>query len=307
MFEDLAKDIKAQLYEKARSPLAAAFIGAWLVINIRIVLVFFSELHVDEKIAYFDAVNPALKDWMLHSVIYPLGSAILILLIYPHMARLAYEYWQRQYLKVKKIQQKIEDETPLTQEEANALRKSSIEQQINLESQLSSSSARNTELQLQIDELRKQLADVNSERATFIEVARENEKLINELHSQLSQQNEEAKSTESSQDEHQVDPIKPGDITLPGDVVMFLKSRGLTEVVIRLFAFISMNGGQIFQDRLLSGLKGTEKLDVQHAINSLVNKNFAFKTTGGDLKLTDNGLSLAVDSGLTKALKINES
>lgn len=303
MFEDIAKDIKAQLYEKARSPLAATFICAWLVINVRTVLVFFSALHVDEKIAYFDAANPTLTDWILHSLIYPLASAVVILLIYPHLARVAYEYWQRQYLKVKKIQQKIEDETPITQEEAKALRKASIEQQINLETQLSSSSARNSELQKQITELRQQLSEVRGERETLLKELDAKEKQIEALDkktdSKISDDTQIKRSTVNLQNQD----FQVSGVRLPEKVIWELRNAGLESSAIDLFTATVLNEGVISPTNLIKNLKGIEKLDMVHAMSTLSNSDFAYSTNDGTIKLTDNGLRLAVESGLTKALK----
>lgn len=146
MLEELSKQIKAQLYTKANSPLFGAFIFSWAAWNFRTIVVVFSGADLDTKLVNLDILYPSTLEYLTRGLAYPILSAATFITLYPYPARLAYWHWQKQHSKIKKIQQAIEDETPATQEEINALRKTSLEQQISLQNQIRNLSDTNREL-----------------------------------------------------------------------------------------------------------------------------------------------------------------
>ncbi len=158
MFNDLTKDIKAQLYERARSPLTGAFIISWIAWNFRPIAIFFSNLTLDEKLVRWDAFYSGAYVPYLYGLIFPLATSALFILLYPFPAKWAYHYWHWQHIKIKKIQQQIEDETPLTQDEAKELRKTSIQELSRMQQELRLSSSANTELTNRNRELLEELA-----------------------------------------------------------------------------------------------------------------------------------------------------
>lgn len=161
MFDDLTKEIKAQLYERVKSPLFGAFAFSWVGWNYRAVLGVVSELSFKERMAYLDVLYPTWQEWGWHCFAGPLVTALVFLLAYPLPARWMYSYWAGQQKKLKEVQQKIEDETPLTQEEANALRKVSREQVATLEAKLLEQQQLNSELSERL-----RLTSVETERLT---------------------------------------------------------------------------------------------------------------------------------------------
>ena len=125
MIDEFTKSLKANLYDRVVSPLFGAFVLSWLVWNYRLVVVLLATGTFEHKFAYIDTVlykGDSIYDlWTL--LVYPLGSALLFLFLYPFPAQWVYSFWRQQQKKLKMIRQKIEDETPLTIEEARKLKK----------------------------------------------------------------------------------------------------------------------------------------------------------------------------------------
>jgi len=124
MIPDLYKDIKIQLYERATSPLLGSFMISWCLWNYKLFLVIFSSGTAFEKIARIEHVLYPNFFWdgAWVGLIYPLLTTGFFIFLYPFLARPVFWFAKNQQVKIKEIQQKIEDETPLTQEEAREIR-----------------------------------------------------------------------------------------------------------------------------------------------------------------------------------------
>lgn len=124
--DDLVKSFKAVLYDRVTSPLLSSFLFAWAAWNHRLFVVLISsDLKIKDKFEYVDTVlYPTLYEKTFPGFVWPLLSALVLIFVYPWPARKVYEYARKEQQRLKVIQQKIEDETPLTQEEARELRAS---------------------------------------------------------------------------------------------------------------------------------------------------------------------------------------
>jgi hypothetical protein len=122
--DDLIKSVKAQLYDRVSSPLLASFLISWLAWNHRMLLVLVSsEFKLVQKFDYVDKVlYPGAYQVICQGFLWPLLSALVLLVIYPIPGRWIYEHVRKEQKVLKEIQQRIEDETPITQEEAHELR-----------------------------------------------------------------------------------------------------------------------------------------------------------------------------------------
>lgn len=154
MLSDLAKTVKAQLYERVSSPLLGAFAISWAAWNYRFVLVLVSSMPVAEKFAYIDSnIFDSYKNIFLHGTLYPLLTTLSLIFIYPFPAKFVYEYWRKRQRDLKEIQQRIDDETPLTREEARELRHETLNAKLEFEQGLEHRSAEITRLKEIIKEL----------------------------------------------------------------------------------------------------------------------------------------------------------
>lgn len=124
--DDLIKSLKAHLYDRVSSPLFFSFSVSWLLWNYRLVLLFFAtDLKYQQKINVIDLdLYPTHEAMLFRGLALPLISALVYLFIYPYPAKFVFRHIQLQQKELKQIQQGIEDDTPITQEEARSLRKS---------------------------------------------------------------------------------------------------------------------------------------------------------------------------------------
>lgn len=134
MISDIVKTIKAQLYDRATSPLSGAFILSWCIWNWRFLLVLVSDLSVIEKLNFIEGViYPDLLTLSLRGFVCPIVTTLFLIFIYPYPARIVYSYARNQQKKLKEIQQKIEDEEPLTREQAKEIRNTAIQLELKYE------------------------------------------------------------------------------------------------------------------------------------------------------------------------------
>lgn len=137
MIDDIVKDFKASLYERVASPLFLTFVGSWLIWNFRIVLVVTSSSEIDAKLLRISSLVPIeMLDKLWHFAIGPLFTATAFLLLYPFPAKWIYKYWHERQKELKEIKQKIEDDTPLTNEASRAIKSQMRELQFRYETDL---------------------------------------------------------------------------------------------------------------------------------------------------------------------------
>ncbi len=118
MIDEFIKTIKANLYERATSPLAGAMLISWCLWNYAILIILFSSLEPQQKIGLIQSnlINYS------RSIYGPLATSFFFIFVYPFPARIAYEFWRKQKKVLRDIKQKIEDEELLTKEESRAIR-----------------------------------------------------------------------------------------------------------------------------------------------------------------------------------------
>jgi len=186
MDNKLVDKIKAQLYDRASSPVLIAFFVSWITWNIRTVLVIFTKGALNDKFKAIDNLYPNFWSYPLQGILYPALCALLFVAIYPYLAHLAFWHWQKQHIKIKKTQQSIQDQTPATQEEINTLRKTSLEQQIALQDRIRDLSNANIEFAEREKEL---LNQINTREKIIIE----KDKAFDVLMDTMTQKNQEFK------------------------------------------------------------------------------------------------------------------
>lgn len=128
MLDDFMKSVRAQLYERVSSPLSGVFVLSWLAWNYRFLLVIFSEMKATEKLNYIQGVLYA--DWLSGIGTGLLGPAITTVLwvyLYPIPARYVFEHVRKQQRILKEIRQQIDEETPISKEEARKMRREASE------------------------------------------------------------------------------------------------------------------------------------------------------------------------------------
>lgn len=154
MFDDLSKSIKAQLYERVSSPLLASFSLSWAAWNYRFILVIISSMSPGEKIAYIDSqIFQTSQEILLRGTLYPLITALCLIFVYPIPAKYVYQYWRRKQKELKEVQQQIDDETPLTKEEARQIRREALAASLEYDRAIQSQSAEIARLKELVEKL----------------------------------------------------------------------------------------------------------------------------------------------------------
>jgi len=121
--DDLIKSFKAQLYDRVTSPLFSTLLITWATWNHRLFFALVSSSELQKKFDYIDEVlYPTWKEVLGRGTLFPLLSALFLIYVFPKPARWVYEYTREEHKELKKIQQRIDDETPITVEEARELR-----------------------------------------------------------------------------------------------------------------------------------------------------------------------------------------
>lgn len=123
MLNDIATSIKAQLYDRVSSPLLGSFLISWCFWNWKFILILTSGLTATEKLTYIDLnLFSSTQKYITNGFIYPLIIALIIIYIYPIPAKIIYRVTRNHHRDLKKIQQTIDDDTPMPIEDARELR-----------------------------------------------------------------------------------------------------------------------------------------------------------------------------------------
>lgn len=129
MHTDFKDSIKARLYDFKYTPFLASYTFFWIYFNAKLLLIF-----VDDKLSVQNKI-----DMMAYSdvnILLPLYLALAYTLIFPIFTA-GFYYVTLQYRRLmNKIQQKIEDVTPLPQKEANEIKKENADLRLELDEKI---------------------------------------------------------------------------------------------------------------------------------------------------------------------------
>ncbi len=132
MLSDITNSIKAKLYDFTYTPFMSSMIISWIIINHKYLLIYFGDSKLNEKLTRLNEYDFSASIFGLTipyaiNVWFPIAFGLFYVFAYPWASKIFYEYTLERTKALKEIKQKIEDETPITQEEARQIR-SDIEQ-----------------------------------------------------------------------------------------------------------------------------------------------------------------------------------
>lgn len=120
MEKDIKDSIKARLWDFKYTPFLSSYIFAWLYWNSKLILIFISkDLNVQKKIE--------MLSWNNVNYMTPLYCALAYVFVYPFVNAIFYAVTLFYKAIMNKIQQWIQDKTPLPQERANEIIKKNTE------------------------------------------------------------------------------------------------------------------------------------------------------------------------------------
>lgn len=128
MLDDIKSSIKAKLYDFTYTPFMSSVVVSWIILNHKYLLIYFGDAPLEQKLVVLNAYNFScpLTNMVIPyamNIWFPIIFGLFYVFVYPLISERFYEYTLEKTKKLKKIKQKIEDETPITQEEARKIRK----------------------------------------------------------------------------------------------------------------------------------------------------------------------------------------
>ena len=131
---------------------------SWIAWNYKFLLVVFSSMPVLTKLSTINqVVFPDLYAVLGRGAAFPLLTALIYIFAFPIPELYVYRYWRERQKRVKEVQQAIDDETPLTRDEARQIRKDAFLAQQDYEKELERKGVEITRLRDQIDILTKNI------------------------------------------------------------------------------------------------------------------------------------------------------
>ena len=127
MLSDITNSIKAKLYDFTYTPFMSSMIISWIILNHKYLLIYFGDSKLDEKLKHLNEYDFSASIFSLTvpyamNVWFPIAFGLFYVFAYPWASKIFYEYTLERTKALKEIKQKIEDETPITQEEARQIR-----------------------------------------------------------------------------------------------------------------------------------------------------------------------------------------
>lgn len=137
MFEDLIKTVKAQLYDRLTSPLLGCFLLSWVIWNYKFIFTLFSDMKIEDKFKFIDgSIYSGDYSHFIYGLLLPFVTTLFFIFIYPYPAKFAYAFFRKRQAELKEIQQRIDDETPLTRDEARKIRSDAVKMSIEFEQEI---------------------------------------------------------------------------------------------------------------------------------------------------------------------------
>lgn len=121
MLKELQDSVKARLYDFQSTPFLASVIISWILINHKYLMIYFSDYDLKKRIELLNGVH---NEWWLYLIFFyilPISFGFFYVYCYPWMNQKFYDFTLQKRKKLKEIKQKIEDEMPFSQKEANEL------------------------------------------------------------------------------------------------------------------------------------------------------------------------------------------
>jgi len=123
MLEDVVRGVREYISDKFMSPLGASMTASWCAWNYKFLLVIFSS---DTAIRKIHLINLIYQDGLYawgHLVWGPLATALIYIFLYPFPSNWVYSYSLRRRMEALDLKRTVENQTVLTHEESQALRK----------------------------------------------------------------------------------------------------------------------------------------------------------------------------------------
>lgn len=306
MQQDFMDSVKARLYDFKYTPFLSSYIFAWIYWNSKSILIFFSDkLTIQNKIDMLsynniDYTNPLLFA-LFYVFIFPLASAVF------YATTLGYR------LLMNKIQQMIQDKTPLPQIEANKIINENVilQEQINEKNILISKVK--SEKEEEITKIKSEYSDKEQGLETKIteQVAKRTEQIEEELATQKSEVeaclrrfSEEQKKCSNLEKENIELKEKSQKLENENSIQTYSNNDEIDHLITTLsdtqkqiLKVFNDNDTRLQTSFVKTKMKENNKINKPHSeddINSLINELSIIQNTNttGYIQLTETGLKV---------------
>lgn len=278
MTSDIKDSIKARLYDMKYTPFVASYLFLWAFFNAKSILIFFSD-----KLSVMDKIN--MLSYSNLEYFMPLYLGILYTVVFPIFNAVLYAITLHYKKLMNFIKQKIQDTTPLPQEEANKIIRGSLDLELKLNTKIEEINKLKLNFETQINEYiqkEKKLENLfnkkvssetkilHVENAKLSNDIKEKNKKIKLLSEQIDVMNQEIESMLKNQITNEIINNNNMDINLTNDERRILKIIYDND--------ISKQSHSGYIDKILS-TKKFKRIKVQDLLKSLEKKGIIKKYT----------------------------
>ncbi len=315
MIDNIKDSIKAKLYDFAYTPFMSSFIISWIILNHKYLLIYFGDEKLADKITLLDkhifkTISIIGYDWWTYQFWYPLLIALFYVFIYPFFALQFYNATLWYNKKSMAIKQRIEDETPITQERARELKREHYKLADERDQALDRLKEREKEHAETLQDALKPLQNEIEAHITAHNVSNkliealkaENESLKKSLETlpaitaerdQLKDQFDKMVYLDTSEDSNETAFARPTNIEAPNVVIQTEDDR--TKI---LRFFYESNYKTTYEDTVLDLIVQKTKIPrpkAQKLLNMLIENNILRRDSSAKISITPNGNEILIN------------
>lgn len=291
MIDNIKDSIKAKLYDFAYTPFMSSFIISWIILNHKYLLIYFGDEKLADKIKLLDEhifkTMPLVGyDWWTYQFWYPLAIALFYVFIYPGFALIFYNTTLWYNKKSMAIKQRIEDETPITQERARELKREHYKLADERDQALDRLKEREKEYAEILQPLRSEIAVLKAENES-LKKSLETLPAITAERDELKDQFDKMVYLDTSEHPIETAFAQPSNIEFPKEVIQTEDDR--TKI---LRFFYESNYKTTFEDTVLDAIVQKTKVPrpkAQKLLNELIENKILSRDTNAKIWITTNG------------------
>lgn len=284
--------LKAYLYDRTSSPLFGAFVASWCVWNFEFLLILWSdEIFYLKRQHIYDMFRIGTEPIysLCRGFLYPLGTAIAFLIIYPWPAELAYWYSQRmQYRLVKRKKEKL-----LTEDESRDLILKLHQQEQEFADSITSKNEEIADLRSASKSMENELTEL---RINFHKKTEEMQSLTKDFNERYSLLESQFLIVSKERDQEKLkltDALKANQ-ELTNKITTYVRNENILQGdALQILKMISENESKLSRSDWLKKLPG-ERIRNEHLINLLINHKMVAElvlSSGSRLRVTPEGIA----------------
>ncbi|MDY0122462.1 MAG: hypothetical protein RBR54_11020 [Sulfurimonas sp.] len=302
MLEDIKNSIKAKLYDFTYTPFMSSVVVSWIILNHKYLLVYFGDAPLQQKLAVLNAYNFScpLTNMVIPyamNIWFPLVFGLFYVFVYPWASEIFYEYTLKKTKKLKEIKQNIEDETPITQEEARSIREGIDRLREARDDALNKLRKKEEEYKLELEsEINPITSELNTSKKSIESLTSKNESLKHELSqvkqllSEKSEECENIKKKKESELDGSKDELvaKSVGTKVPKETLFKPKEKDKEQILEYLYNSYETTYEATLLDEITE-TTGMARAKARNIIDTLIEEDILEKNSINQISITKNG------------------